>query len=415
VIVLGQTEDEAYRKTVLQSVVDCGAFIDSDLKVVFTPIHGTGGIHTVPVLTQLGLAPATVPEQDRFDPNFPTVKSPNPENAEALAMAIALAEREGADVVMATDPDCDRMGVAVRGPSGKMELLTGNQIGSLLAEYRIRKFKELGWIPKKGSPRVALIKTFVSTPLQEAIGRKHGLKVIDTLTGFKWIAEKIRLWEEEMLAKLREETGMSIDPDRSDFRIRADLLQKYSTFYAFGSEESYGYLPADFVRDKDGNAACVIFCEMAAALKKQGKSVLQFLDEVYLKYGYYLEGLGQIYYEGAAGAAKIARILATYRSHPPARIGDVEVTGFKDFGREEVFDADGKKIPAQDLYFVELANGYSYAVRGSGTEPKIKFYLFAREKSGGARGLPKVKAKTQGKLEGLRQAIEAEAAARAEA
>jgi phosphoglucomutase len=414
VVTLSQSVDEAYLETVVQTVLDRSVFEKSDLKVVFTPIHGTGGIASVPVLKRMGLNLLTVFEQDEPDPQFPTVKSPNPENSEALTLAIELAEREGADIVMATDPDCDRMGVAVRTKGGKMGLLTGNQVGSVLAEYRISKLKELGWIPESGSLSVALIKTFVTSPLQDAIGEGHGIKVINTLTGFKWIGEKIRIYEDELKAELRKKTGLDIDYDATDFRKRCELLQEHSTFYAFGGEESYGYLASDSVRDKDGNSACLIFCELAAALKKEGKTVLDYLDSVYLRYGYYLESLGQIYYEGASGAEKIKNILISYRETPPKSFEGSDVIKFTDFGRETIEDADGKLIPSQDLYFLELANGYSYAVRGSGTEPKIKFYLFAREDVTNTAQLADIKGVTRQRLDALCKAIESDAAARSE-
>ena len=414
VIVLGPEIDEAYLETLRHSLIDPSVFRGSGLKVVFSPIHGTGGIQSVPALKGTGIEVLTVAEQDEQDPRFPTVKSPNPENAEALKMAIELAEKEGADLVMATDPDGDRMGVAVRNRDGGMELITGNQIGTLLADYRISKLKESGWIPRKGGDSVALIKTFVTTPMQDALGKAHGIKVINTLTGFKWIGEKIREYEEELKAHLQTELGLGLDYDRTSPRKRAELLQNHSTFYVFGSEESYGYLPTDFVRDKDGNAACLAFAELAAALKVNETTVPEALDALYLRLGYFLEMLGQIYYEGASGVARIQRILASYRSDPPREFGGIEVTKFTDFGRETVHDADGKTIPSQDLYFLELANGYSYAVRGSGTEPKIKFYLFAREEAGNAKDLKAVKEATRIRLVGLREAIEKDADRRSE-
>ncbi|RME72084.1 MAG: phospho-sugar mutase, partial [Verrucomicrobia bacterium] len=252
------------------------------------------------------------------------------------------------------------------------------------------------------------------SPLQDAIGKAHGLKVINTLTGFKWIASKIRGYEDTLKAELLKKTGIALDYDATDYATRAKLLLKHSTFYVFGDEESYGYLPSDAVRDKDGNAACLMFCELAADAKKQGKTVEDMLNGIYLKYGFFLEGIGQIYYEGAAGAAKIKRILETYRASPPKEINGVKVTGFRDFGRQVIKDADGERIPSQDLYFVDLANGFSYAVRGSGTEPKIKFYLFANAKVKSARQLPSVKKATEASLNAFRDAIIEDARARAE-
>jgi phosphoglucomutase len=351
-----------------------------------------------------------VREQLEFDGRFPTVKSPNPENAEALARAVALAERENCDVVLATDPDADRMGCAVRNRAGRMELLTGNQIGALLAEYRLTKYKELGWIPREGSKTACIVKTFVTTQLQDAIGHGHGVNVINTLTGFKWIAAKMRQYEDRLVAAM----GPGFDYDATPFAERAQLLQQHSTFYAFGCEESYGYLPNDLVRDKDGNSACLMFAEVCAWVKTRGLTVPEYLDEIYLRYGFYLEGVINIYYEGASGSAKIKRILETYRTSPPQAFGDVRVAKFQDFGRETFFDADGDRIPAQDLYLVTLANGYSFAARGSGTEPKMKFYLFAHEQVAGAAELPAVKAGVKATLDGLVQLIDADARARAE-
>ncbi len=414
VATLGEAADEAYLEAAAGAVIDPKIFKGSKLKVVFTNIHGTGRVATLPLFDRFGVKYATVPEQYAFDPRFPSVKSPNPENAEALAKGIDLAKKIRADVVLATDPDCDRMGVAVRNAKGQLELLTGNQIGALLAEYRIAAMKKRGVLPRRGTKRAALIKTFVTSQLQDAIGAAHGLKVINTLTGFKWIGGKIADYEAEMKAKLFAEEGIALDYDNTTPAKRAELLLKYSTFYVFGGEESYGYLPTDTVRDKDGNTACLIFCELAAAAKKAGKSVTEYLDALYLKYGFYTESVGNIYYEGAAGAAKIARILASYRKSPPKEFGGIKVKKFQDFGRQKFKDADGKEIPAQDLYILTLANGFSYAVRGSGTEPKIKFYLFGNSKVKNAKLLPDVKAATKAALEELRQQIEADAAARAE-
>jgi len=410
VTTLGRDADAAYLAVAAKAALDPSVFRKTKLKVVFTNIHATGSIASLPLLREAGCDVIAVPEQLAFDARFPTVKSPNPENAEALARAVALATREGADVVLATDPDADRMGCAVRNRAGAMELLTGNQIGALLAEYRLSKYKELGWIPAAGSDRAAIVKTFVTTQLQDAIGRGHGVKVINTLTGFKWIAAKMRGYEE----RLRQAMGPGFDYEATPFEQRAKLLQQHSTFYVFGTEESYGYLPNDYLRDKDGNAACLMFAELCAWVKGRGMTVPEYLDEIYLRYGFYLEGVINIYYEGASGNAKIKRILETYRSKPPQAFGDVGVAKFQDFGRERIVDADGELIPSQDLYLVTLANGYSFAARGSGTEPKMKFYLFASEQVANALELPAVKARVRATLDRLNQLIETDARARAE-
>jgi phosphoglucomutase len=236
------------------------------------------------------------------------------------------------------------------------------------------------------------------------------VKVIDTLTGFKWIAAKMRGYEEKLTAVMPR----GFNYDATPFRERARLLQQHSTFYLFGTEESYGYLPNDSLRDKDGSSACLMFAELCAWVKSRGLTVPGYLDEIYLRYGFFLEGVINIYYEGATGAAKIKRILDTYRASPPAAFGDTKVTRFQDFGREKFFDADHEQIPAQDLYLVTLSNGYSFAARGSGTEPKMKFYLFASEPVRSAADLPAAKAKTKATLDALKTLIEADARKRAE-
>ena len=410
VVVLGRDEDDAYMDAAGTAILDKSVLRSARLNVVYTNIHGTGAIYAVPLLIHAGCYVIQVLEQMAFDPRFPTVKSPNPENAEALSMAVATADRRGCGLVMATDPDDDRMGVAVRGRSGAMELLTGNQIGSLIAEYRLRKYKELGWIPQEGSQSACIIKTFVTTQLQDAIGRAHGVKVIDTLTGFKWIAAKIGAYEQ----RLRAAMGPGWDYDKAPLAERARLLLAHSTFFVFGTEESYGYLPNDYVRDKDGNAACLMFAELFAWVASQGLTVPEYLDQVYLRYGFYLEDTINIYYEGASGSAKIRRILETYRSSRPAAFGAVRVTGFQDFGRERILDADGDEIPKQDLFVATLSNGYRVAARGSGTEPKMKFYLFASGKAADAEALAGVKKGVRAELAELKALIEADARARAE-
>jgi phosphoglucomutase len=408
--VLGAEADAAYRAVAARAVLDPAVCARAGLKVVFTNIHGTGAIHSVPLLEAAGCVVTPVPEQLAPDAGFPTVKSPNPENAEALARGVALARANGADVVLATDPDCDRMGCAVRNRAGDLELLTGNQIGALLTEYRLVKYKELGLLPAAGTSRAATIKTFVTTRLQDAIGDGHGVKVINTLTGFKWIAAKLRRYEDQ----LRRALGPGFDYEAADLPTRARLLQEHSTFYVFGTEESYGYLPNDYVRDKDGNSACLMFAELCAWVKARGLTVPEYLDELFLRYGFYLEGVINLYYEGASGNARIRRILESYRSRPPTAFGDVPVTRFQDFGRERIVDADGEVIPAQDLYVVTLGNGYSFAARGSGTEPKMKFYLFAQERVAAAADLPATKARVRATLDELSRRIEADARARAE-
>ncbi|MCC5022695.1 MAG: phospho-sugar mutase [Candidatus Synoicihabitans palmerolidicus] len=413
VVTLGRPADDAYLSAAAKAAIDPEVFKKMTLGIGFTNIHGVGGVASVPLLAHAGCRVCEVPEQSGFDPRFPTVKSPNPENAEALVLVVALAETKGLDVVVATDPDCDRMGCAVRGADGGMHLLTGNQIGALLADYRIGKYKELGWIPAEGSDTVAMIKTFVTSPLQDAIGRAHGVKVINTLTGFKWIAAKMRGYEEK-LCEVMQEQGIGLDYDATPFESRAKLLQKHSTFYAFGSEESYGYLPNDYVRDKDGNAACLMFAELCAAVKLEGKTILDRLDSMYREHGYFTEGTINLYYEGATGAEKIKRILESYRTNPPTAFGNVGVAKFQDFGVQDIHDTDGEMIPKQDLYLLTLSNGYSFAARGSGTEPKMKFYVFANASVPEGSDLAATKAAVAEELGRVKAAIESDAMQRAE-
>ncbi len=409
IIALGPVVDAAYAAVLEENVLDPVLLRRVRPKVVFSPIHGTGGIMSVPIMNKFGVDVVAVKDQNVMDPRFPTVKSPNPENAEALSLAMKKAIKVGADLVLATDPDADRMGVAAPNREGKLELLTGNMIGSVLAEYRVGKLKEMGWIPREGSPRAVIIKTFVTTSLQAAIAKAHGLKLIDTLTGFKFIGDKLAEYEDELKEGLLREEGREIDYDNAGHKDLIDLHLKYGTYFVFGGEESYGYLASDRLRDKDANAAVIMFCELVAALKDEGKTVGEFLDEMHVKYGCHEERLLNIVHEGAAGAAAIGRILKSYRKNPPSEVGGIGVDKFTDFGVDDVFDADGKKIPKQDFYFLELENGYSYAVRGSGTEPKIKFYLFAREDVTDSIALADAKRKAVDNLVALEKAIEADA------
>jgi phosphoglucomutase len=246
--VLGQEADEAYMARLETLVLDPALVARAnDLKIVFSSIHGVGGIITLPMLARLGFKAIPVPEQEVPDGRFPTVQSPNPENAEALAMSLALARKESADLVIATDPDCDRMGVAVRNRAGDLELLTGNQIGSLMAAYRVRKLIEQGVITPGNADRCVIIKTFVTTDLQKAIAEKNGVHCVETLTGFKYIGEKLGKYENALPADVRARYRTLAEAETRALRL------KHSRFYVCGGEESYGYSAADFVRDKDAN------------------------------------------------------------------------------------------------------------------------------------------------------------------
>lgn len=378
-------------------------------KVVFTNLHGTGGKIVVPMMKELGFDLCTVPEQDIEDGRFPTVESPNPENAPALKMAIDLAEQIGAEIVIGTDPDSDRMGIAARDASGKMVLLTGNQIGSLMAWYRVKTAFDLGWLTDATRSHAVVIKTFVTTELQRAIADHYGIRVVDTLTGFKYIAEKLRKYENTIpaakIAELSEGGYRSLTEDQSR-RLRLD----FSRFFVFGGEESYGYLGCDFVRDKDANGAAVMFAEVAAYAKSVGLTLPALLDEVYTQFGYYLEIGKSLVMEGADGAAKIASLAASYAANPPTECDGSAVVRVRDFASQDLFDDEGDALPKEKMLFVDLADGRRFAVRPSGTEPKIKYYLFGCA----GKEVPLASAKTQVKtsLETLWAWIEKDAASR---
>jgi phosphoglucomutase len=384
--VLGTELDEAYksrlRSLVLRPEVVAG---QKDLKIVFTPIHGTGAVISVPVLRSLGFQVLTVPAQDKADGSFPTVKSPNPENAEALSMAIALAEKEEADLVIGTDPDCDRMGVAFRDSQKGMQLLTGNQIGSLLAYYRTKTLKEQGILNDQNQGRGVIIKTLVTTDLQKTIAAKEDVRCVETLTGFKYIGEKLGKYEAALPSDVRARYRSLSEEETRALRL------KYSSFFVFGGEESYGYSGGDFVRDKDANAATLMFAEVAAYAKSQGKTLDQLLDQVYLEYGYYLEKNGSLVFEGAEGADKIRRLAESYRKEPPSEMDGSKVVSVKDFSVGGIKDVEGDTLPKEKMTMFELADARRVAVRPSGTEPKIKFYLFGKNSEAVAATLAQAK------------------------
>jgi phosphoglucomutase len=372
---IGKEIDEAYMRRLETLVLDPTVNREAkSLKITYTPLHGTGGVIIKPMLQRLGFNFKVVPEQDHFDGRFPTVKSPNPENAEALTMAIDLAEKENADVVVATDPDCDRMGAAVRARNGKMKLLTGNQIGSLLAWYRTKTLFEKGILNKDTASSAVIIKTFVTTDLQKAIAQRYGLRCVETLTGFKYIGAKLGNYERAIPEPLRQNyVDLSEDETRK-------LRLQYSSFYVFGGEESYGYSGADFVRDKDGNGAVIMFCEVAAYAKAHGKTVDQLLDDIYSEFGYFAEKNGSLVFEGAEGATKIARLIKSYATDPFPEVLDSKVTSIRNFEIDKIEDAEGDQIPEEKMLTFELQDGTRIAVRPSGTEPKIKYYLFAHRR-----------------------------------
>jgi phosphoglucomutase len=395
-ISLGADMDETYkvrlRTLVLRPDIVATA---QDLKIVFTSIHGTGGIISVPVLRELGFKVLTVPEQDPPDGAFSTVTSPNPENADALAMAIALAEKENADLVIGTDPDCDRMGVAFRDREGKIRLFTGNQIGSLLAYYRTKTLKGQDVLNEKSKGRGVIIKTLVTTDLQKTIAEREGLHCVETLTGFKYIGEKLGKYEAAVPEKIRKLYRTLPEQDTRAARM------KHSYFFVFGGEESYGYSGADFVRDKDGNGAAIMFAEVAVYAKSLGIALDELLDQIYLEYGYYLEKNGALIFEGAEGADKIRKLADSYNASPPLEIDGSKVLAVKDFAAGGIKDSEGDTLPKEKMTMFELADARRIAVRPSGTEPKIKFYMFAKRAGVAADTLSQAKSFLSGSLDRL--------------
>jgi phosphoglucomutase len=370
-ITLDAAADQAFQDAVASLVLEPEAISATrgKIKFVYTPLHGTG-IRAVPaLLDRFGFAYSVVAAQKEGDGRFPTVKSPNPENAEALDLAMKQAEVEKADVVMATDPDCDRMGVAVRDASGKLILLSGNQIGSIMAYYRCSRLDAQGVLTAENRKNAVLVKTFVTTDLQKRIAEKFGVGCIDTLTGFKYIGEKMFDYE-----KALNDPAYGQKPAKER---RAEALQR-SRFVIFAGEESYGYTGGDYVRDKDANAAVLMFAEVAAWAKSQDRTLAEYLDQIYGELGFYTERLGTLTFEGAQGAKQIAKLLASFRAEPPKKYQGRPVTGVDDFGQADFRDADGKIIPKETMLLFHLDDGSRMAVRGSGTEPKIKFYFFTR-------------------------------------
>jgi phosphoglucomutase len=410
-VTLGAEIDEAYMRRLETLILDPELVrTEKSLRIVFTPIHGTGGIIIKPMLQRLGFHYQVVSEQDRFDGNFPTVKSPNPENAEALQLGIDLAKKINADLVVATDPDCDRMGVAVRGVAGEMKLLTGNQIGSLLAYYRTKTLFDQGILNKENAKRGVIIKTFVTSDLQKAIAEHYGLRCVETLTGFKYIGAKLGKYERQLPVEIMSNYRQM--PEEETRRARLE----HSSFYVFGGEESYGYSGADFVRDKDGNGAALMFCEVAAYAKSRSLTIDAFLDEVYAMFGYYAEKNGSLTFEGAEGAAKIQQLLDSYISASPQGILNSKVEGVKNFEKESIRDVEGDELPKEKMLMFELADQTRIAVRASGTEPKIKYYMFAQRRPDNEKFTPEqlsgIKQATNSHLDSLWQWLQRDARAR---
>ena len=344
-----------------------------EVKIVYTPLHGTGAMHVEKVLGDLGLKVITVPEQREGNGDFPTVAFPNPEEAAALDMAIKLGAAEKADVVMATDPDADRFGIAVPNKEGSFTLITGNQMGVLMADYIFLSLKELGKLP----PKAAMINSVVTTGMQKRVAKMYGAECAECLTGFKWIADVMRKWE----------TGLA----------GGDANAKN---FVFGTEESYGYNIETEVRDKDGVSAAAITAEMTLYWRSKGKSLLDRLEELYTLCGYWQElGISK-YFQGIEGPAIMKGIMDKYRSNPPATLGGIAVSRVRDLEH----GADG--LPPSDVLQFFLADGTVVSARPSGTEPKIKFYATCCAEAGSG-GLVAAKAEAARKLDAIKSDIRA--------
>jgi len=325
----------------------------ASIKIVYTPLHGTGAMPVLRILRESGYN-SVVPVQEQLEPNgdFPTVEFPNPEEPSAFAMALKLAEKENAEIVLATDPDSDRLGLYAKGNDGSYHSFNGNMIGSMLADYILTQLSASGKMPENAM----MVKTIVTTNMLRAITDRFGVKIDEVLTGFKYIGEKINEYERDN-----------------------------SYQYLFGMEESYGYLANSYVRDKDAVSSVVLICEMAAYYKKYGKNLCEVMQDLYGKYGYYKEILSYIVLDGAQGAVKIHSIMENLRKSSPKSIGSEPVLRFRDYLYGEETDIQtGEKSPvtlnkSDVVYFVLQDNGF-VCVRPSGTEPKIKLYISVSDK-----------------------------------
>ena len=316
---------------------------------VYTPLHGTGNIPARRVLKEIGFENVyVVPEQELPDGNFPTVSYPNPEAAEAFELALKLAKEKDADLVLATDPDADRLGVYVKDTkSGEYITLTGNMSGCLLADYEIGQMKAInGSLPEDG----ALIKTIVTSNLADEIAKGYGIELIEVLTGFKYIGQQILGFETTGKGK-----------------------------YLFGFEESYGCLIGTHARDKDAIVATMVLCEAAAYFKSQGKTLWDAMVDMYDKYGYCIDAIQSVGFKGIEGLEKIQSIMATLRENPPAKIGKYEVISARDYKADTIKNIQTGEVtttglPSSNVLYYDMTEDAWLCVRPSGTEPKVKFY-----------------------------------------
>ncbi|WP_207696071.1 phosphoglucomutase/phosphomannomutase [Enterococcus sp. DIV0212c] len=355
ITIIGEEVDNAYLKEVKKVTINQELIneMGKELKLVYTPLHGTGKMLGEKALKQAGFEKfVLVPEQAIADPDFTTVKSPNPEEHSAFEYAIRLGEKEDADLLIATDPDADRLGAAVRLPDGSYQVLTGNQLGSIMIQYILEAHKQAGTLPENA----VVLKSIVSSELATAITTKYKTKMVDVLTGFKFIAEKIEQYEAD-----------------------------HSQTFMFGFEESYGYLVKSFVRDKDAIQALVLLAEVAAFYKKQGKTLYDGLQDIFEEYGYFEEKTISVTLSGIEGSEKIKALMKKFREEAPTSFATINVTQTEDFKELTRTSSDGKveelTTPPSDVLKYFLEDGSWIAIRPSGTEPKIKFYLATKASS----------------------------------
>ena len=347
---IGAEVDDAYMAELKKLTLNPEVIreVADDFKVVFTPLHGAGNESIQRGLREIGFTKVhVVPEQELPDPNFSTVKSPNPEEREAFTLAMAQAAEIGADLIIGTDPDCDRVGVVVRNAEGEFEVLSGNQTGVLLLHYILSEREKRGLIPQGGT----MVKTIVTSEMGRAVASRYGVDTIDTLTGFKYIGEQIRLFEES-----GERT------------------------FLFGYEESYGYLAGTFVRDKDGVMSTMLIAEMAAFYRKQGVTLYEALQNLNREFGFYKESLVSRTLKGIDGMRQMQGILENVRNQPPVELGAYTVTEVRDYLSGTLTrTADGSTeplaLPKENVLHYTFADGSWFCLRPSGTEPKIKFYF----------------------------------------
>ena len=371
--------DETFDQIYLEAVHGLSLSPDAveryhDMKIVYTPLHGTGVILVPESLRKYGFTNIlTVKEQNIPDGNFPTVESPNPEERSAMKMAIELAESEKAEVVLATDPDADRIGMALRDENGQYVLLNGNQTCSLLVYYIVKRWSELGRLRGKEY----IVKTIVTTELVAGIAESFGVRHFDCLTGFKYIATVMRNHEQTMQ-------------------------------YICGGEESFGFLAEDFVRDKDAVSACSLAAEAAAWAKSQDMTLYELLKEMYVRYGFFREALVSVVRKGKEGQEEIAKMMSDYRSDPPRSLGGSPIVVIKDYLNGEALDlANGSKTPIDmersNVLQFTTADSTVVSIRPSGTEPKIKFYFGVRAELNDTARFGEVQAELDGKIESIKK------------